>query len=1063
MNFKFWGCFGLGLCLLLSLFGLFWLVSICILILVFCLGGFTVLHWKHGPTVEIFFQVRGCGGLTESSKPGLQKVVQRLQPTPTYKLDKRLTGSPLIDENLQEILGYIIRDEIEPWYDKVSSHPEFPHQVRSTAQEVIINLSNRIKEVDWIQYLTTKLVDDAASHLRLYRQARIRVKRSSAPASYHPSHSRQASGSKLDTKSGGKDTSPLHSSAVHLLQTGSTKHQTPTPSPGPTSSASNFKGVAPGSPSIPVDLETAFFDLEVTMEDNLLCRDLVCNERDEEKQYLRDLAEIVLFLLLPENDFHCTPLRLLVRELFVEVIVLPLLDLFSDPDYINQTIIWLCRDMPMTSEVFLTVLRVTDNLDELHATKELLSKEIAQVRSRDSGREDDTWVKQQLSSLLYVLKVIDSRLARLQEGAETDSVGLPANVDWNKLLAPGANKLFLLPLDVVLKNNIALSYFIDYMSSIGAQAYLFFYLNVEGWRVSAEHQVSDMEMQKINAPPNNFCTESNNSITLDNMKEAAYSIYEQYLSEKASPRLVLDETVVKHFLFRYRTETVNETWFDEIQNNVLEKLQNEDKFLPGFRRSIGYVKLLAELDLLKESWSRSDDDDLDYPVSADEMSLSDNISLNSLDAIDATQVCGSVVEDSQLAAELSHFNLKQGAQQSQTSALVDQKKSTGSFTLTAQIIETGLFNDHGKMYGIYAVFVCKTYESGHQEKWHIYRRYSDFYDLHQKIKEKYLDLAKLTFPGKKTFHNMDRAVLEKRMKMLNSYLQIIVQPGVVSSHIGLMQLLLSFFEPGEYDKGVTGGQISRTIDTLVNPLKTSVRTVGQAVRSMPDNLLSTVDGVMDGLSRVFQTKSNTSKVDEESMKVGASLDQETDDNIPLRIMLLLMDEVFDLKSRNQWLRRRIVTLLRQIIRTMFGDIVNRKIVDYVALMTSPEQVADYLCAFKNAFWPNGMKAEPRQARDEATRMRTRVAAKVALLCSLSDEFKHVIGNETMRRGLLRVFEMFQRPTLNRRLLYVLLEGFLVTLFPQHNLDSTFRKLHSRSSRVRDDFKTSQRSKQDLLR
>ena len=37
--------------------------------------------------------------------------------------------------------------------------------------------------------------------------------------------------------------------------------------------------------------------------------------------------------------------------------------------------------MPMTSEVFLTVLRVTDNLDELHATRELLSKEIAQVVS----------------------------------------------------------------------------------------------------------------------------------------------------------------------------------------------------------------------------------------------------------------------------------------------------------------------------------------------------------------------------------------------------------------------------------------------------------------------------------------------------------------------------------------------------------------------------------------------------------------------------------------------------------------------------------------------------------
>lgn len=59
-----------------------------------------------------------------------------------------------------------------------------------------------------------------------------------------------------------------------------------------------------------------------------------------------------------------------------------------------------------------------------------------------------------------------------------------------------------------------------------------------------------------------------------------------------------------------------------------------------------------------------------------------------------------------------------------------------------------------------------------------------------------------------------------------------------------------------------------------------------------------------------------------------------------------MDEVFDLKSRNQWLRRNIVTILRQIVRTMFGDIVNRRILEYVEIMTSPKNVAHYLHIFK---------------------------------------------------------------------------------------------------------------------
>lgn len=33
-----------------------------------------------------------------------------------------------------------------------------------------------MKEIDWIPYLTTRLVDDAASHLRLFKQARAKMK-----------------------------------------------------------------------------------------------------------------------------------------------------------------------------------------------------------------------------------------------------------------------------------------------------------------------------------------------------------------------------------------------------------------------------------------------------------------------------------------------------------------------------------------------------------------------------------------------------------------------------------------------------------------------------------------------------------------------------------------------------------------------------------------------------------------------------------------------------------------------------------------------------------------------
>lgn len=33
-----------------------------------------------------------------------------------------------------------------------------------------------MKDIDWIPYFTQRLVDDAASHLRLYKQARAKMK-----------------------------------------------------------------------------------------------------------------------------------------------------------------------------------------------------------------------------------------------------------------------------------------------------------------------------------------------------------------------------------------------------------------------------------------------------------------------------------------------------------------------------------------------------------------------------------------------------------------------------------------------------------------------------------------------------------------------------------------------------------------------------------------------------------------------------------------------------------------------------------------------------------------------
>jgi len=64
-----------------------------------------------------------------------------------------------------------------------------------------------------------------------------------------------------------------------------------------------------------------------------------------------------------------------------------------------------------------------------------------------------------------------------------------------------------------------------------------------------------------------------------------------------------------------------------------------------------------------------------------------------------------------------------------------------------------------------------------------------------------------------------------------------------------------------------------------------------------------------------------------------------------------------------------------------------------------------------------------------------------------EELRHLIGTETTRQGVMLVFNMFQHPRLNRRLVYVVLEGLLETIFPENKFHDTFLKLHSQSPRV----------------
>lgn len=906
---------------------------------------------------------------------GLPKLILDTCKEPKkLKIEKRMTNSSVIDDVLQEILDYIYRDYIHSWYHKVSEDQHFHYEIRNTFQKVIIAFAERARDVDLIPYLTTRLVDDFASHIRLYRRTLAKIKEHK------------------------------HDNSKPLL-----------------------------------DLESTFFDLELEMERDI-CRDQICLSDAFERRYLQEICEVIMFLLLPPDDFHNKILRYVIREVLVNVVLLPTMNYLSDPDHINQTLTLPCKDAMFNNESFLTIMRTTDSIDELMAIKEKVEQEIARQRSKDSGGDDDTTIKQQLSSLLFVKSLCEARTDRLNRGGdETDS---RKNISSSHLMKPG-QKLYNLSFDVVLNNNVALPYFIEFMTSIGMQHYLFFYLTVEGYRVSAEQQISASLLT----------TSGPDKMDLETLHDAALNIFNQYLSEKASPRLKLDELLVDIVLSRIKHGDAMDTIFNDVQAKVYDTMQEESRCFPAFKRSPLYIKLLIELDLLQDGQNSNNNGNIsskpENGTTEDQHLL--RTSCSSLQASN---------EDLHSSREsLSSFEMP-----------VVQATVNKSFTLSAHISNTGICQDHGKSYAVYLVSVLKKTSDGTDTSWDVYRRFSDFYDLHSYLQSKYDSLSGLVLPSKKTFDNMNKEFLEKRKVGLNTYLQTLLNPGLLNSHKGMIDIVHQFLENLHWEREKS--DLARKVDSLVNPFKSSVRSVGNMVRSVPNSLADGVakvrnipNNMIDGVGKILNVKPSNSSMRNEELergKVSASLDFEGgEDSIPLHIMLLLMDEIFDLKNRNQWLRRRIVAMLQQIAKTMFGDSINRKIIDNVAYFTSPDQIAEYFKLFRDTFWPGGKLAEGVALRDYNTKMRTRVVCKTKLYASLSDELKHLVGSETTRQGVMLVFNMFQHQRLNRRLMYVIFEGLLQTIFPDNKFFDMFRKIHSQSPRLKNkssDSKLSVQSK-----
>jgi sorting nexin-13 len=223
-------------------------------------------------------------------------------------------------------------------------------------------------------------------------------------------------------------------------------------------------------------------------------------------------------------------------------------------------------------------------------------------------------------------------------------------------------------------------------------------------------------------------------------------------------------------------------------------------------------------------------------------------------------------------------------------------------------------------------------------------------------------LGKLPFPAKKAFQNTQRAVLEFRMGVLNDFLMVICSKAEFNDE--MCDVIREFLEPDTEDRKYNGG----IVRTFVNPLKSGIRTI----KNMPDS-------VIDGLSRIFLGKG---AFKEQNFMENPA---ENSEYPALTSVLNLMDEVFDLQARSQWLRRGLIN--RLLGASFISQAANKKILQVTKSLIEVDKIESVLVAILNHVWPDGVRNNRvAQPREDSTKLRTKMTARIVLFSLLLGEF-----------------------------------------------------------------------------
>ncbi|KAL6866606.1 PXA domain-containing protein [Trichoderma novae-zelandiae] len=338
--------------------------------------------------------------------------------------------------------------------------------------------------------------------------------------------------------------------------------------------------------------------------------------------------------------------------------------------------------------------------------------------------------------------------------------------------------------------------------------------------------------------------------------------------------------------------------------------------------------------------------------------------------------------------------------------------------------------DDGREFALYVIEVQRN--AGEQmpaSSWAVMRRYSEFHELHQKLRSRYPSVRHLDFPRRRVVMKFQSDFLRKRRTALEKYLrELLLLPEVCRSRELRAFLSQSVIAPGEdpMDRENKKDMMTRLYDSVADgmedilgniPVLDQISVAGQNLIAAATNQLNTAP-----LNAIEETSFPAAEAEAE---LDAFENKELEPFIKPICDIFL--EVFELNKGNNWLRGRAVVM---VLQQLLGGTIERRVRENIKMAVQEESLLRYMGMLRSALWPDDELARDRKPRTAAEKKKTRTEASLMLATLVPDLAGNVVGRVNAQAASRRLFATFNNSRLNSHLVFTVLDEIVSVLFDE---------------------------------